>query len=1184
MTFFVALSCLLLGLTGAAQETDSDKDANATFNAAWKAKRYDDARRIGDDQLDLAVSQGRRPAIAHWNNNLGLLFIMQDRYKEAEPFIRRGLEVTEQDLGPDDQVLAAILGNLGLVCWKQHKLGEAALLYRRSLTIQERTIGRDSVDVAETLSDLGNVYHEQGLHAKSEPLCERALAIREKEPGPGSLDLATSLNNLAIAYSHLGRYAEAEPLNKRALAIQEKALGLNHPDLVSSLNNLAGTYVYQIRYAEAESLFKRALAIDEQALGPEHAEVALNLNNLAVLYSAQGRKAEAERLYKRALAIVEKALGPWHPHVAKSLHNLAVIYSEQGRKAEAEQLYERASVIIEKALGPEHPDVASVLERLASALYAQGRYAEAEPIFKRGRAIREKALGPENPDMAESLTLLAGLNLMQGRYADAEPLFQHALAIRERVFGPDHPQVAVSLNNLGYLYSVQERYTHSQPLFQRALEIWEKKFGRDSPSLDMTLNNLANDYREEGRYEEAESLYKRAMSIGEKDRGQESAFTAMVLDNLGLLEHKRGHDEQAKALLDRAIAIRDRAGIAPGERFRGYDLRAQIAWKAGRRDEALADLRHAMELAEQQRGHSAGAEQERAVLFAQFGKAFERMVGWQFRLGDAAEAFAAIERSRSRSLLDQMALGSVDLLAGLPRDQAEPLRRREAGARAQVAELEHRLDLPVQQSGLTPSLRGELNARLIQAREDYLDAYRDIRTASPTYRLAVGRDRKPVELEALRKWVGDGLWLEYAIGSEGSYLVIIPGSHAPPRIVKLEITGKDAQTLGLEPGPLTAAGLDRAIEKVREQGILRCFSSADWASQAMDKAEASPPRGTQAKGRRPGASDTIDQLEVLFRVLIPEPERTAIREGKFQRLSIVPDGALALLPFEALVVAGGGEPRYLLDAGPPIAYAPSASLLLNLVAFPSISPQANREPVLTVGDPAYGEAGAVDPKPATTVLAALSSRSRYTGVGGRLSRLPYSGAELRSVLKDYSEAGISAASLSGAAATERGVRYWAPGRRVLHLACHGLTDQRYGNFFGALALTPGPKGSENPGDDGFLTLPEIYELNLKGCELAILSACQTNYGPQQKGEGTWALSRGFLVAGSRRVVASNWLVDDEAAASLVHSFCAGLARAEKEGKVVDHAAALQAAKRYVRRQEKWKSPYYWASMVLIGPP
>jgi CHAT domain-containing protein len=166
-------------------------------------------------------------------------------------------------------------------------------------------------------------------------------------------------------------------------------------------------------------------------------------------------------------------------------------------------------------------------------------------------------------------------------------------------------------------------------------------------------------------------------------------------------------------------------------------------------------------------------------------------------------------------------------------------------------------------------------------------------------------------------------------------------------------------------------------------------------------------------------------------------------------------------------------------------------------------------------------------------------------------------------------------------ATKAQVHKNAAGRKLLHLACHGLADQSHGNFFGALALTPG--GSDEAGDDGFLTLPEICELDLKACNLAILSACETNYGPEQRGEGVWALSRGFLVAGAQRVVASNWLVDDEAAAHLVGYFCARLARDQKGAGTAEHAASLQEAKRYIRRQEKWQSPYYWGAFVLVGP-
>ena len=43
-----------------------------------------------------------------------------------------------------------------------------------------------------------------------------------------------------------------------------------------------------------------------------------------------------------------------------------------------------------------------------------------------------------------------------------------------------------------------------------------------------------------------------------------------------------------------------------------------------------------------------------------------------------------------------------------------------------------------------------------------------------------------------------------------------------------------------------------------------------------------------------------------------------------------------------------------------------------------------------------------------------------------------------------------------------------------------------------------------------------------------------------------------------------------------------VAKGEKGGNV-DFAETLQAAKRWVRNQEKWSSPYYWGTFVLVGP-
>src|SRR5262249_39577488 len=124
-------------------------------------------------------------------------------------------------------------------------------------------------------------------------------------------------------------------------------------------------------------------------------------------------------------------------------------------------------------------------------------------------------------------------------------------------------------------------------------------------------------------------------------------------------------------------------------------------------------------------------------------------------------------------------------------------------------------------------------------------------------------------------------------------------------------------------------------------------------------------------------------------------------------------------------------------------------------------------------------------------------------------------------------------------------------------------------------------GREAPGDDGFLELHEIYQLPLGECELAVLSACETNVGPQQPLEAGVTLAGGFLAAGARRVVASHWRVDDRSAAALMGAFFERLAAASRDGPV-SFARALQHARQQVRSQPEWASPFHWAPFVLIG--
>ncbi len=91
----------------------------------------------------------------------------------------------------------------------------------------------------------------------------------------------------------------------------------------------------------------------------------------------------------------------------------------------------------------------------------------------------------------------------------------------------------------------------------------------------------------------------------------------------------------------------------------------------------------------------------------------------------------------------------------------------------------------------------------------------------------------------------------------------------------------------------------------------------------------------------------------------------------------------------------------------------------------------------------------------------------------------------------------------------------------------------------------------------------------------VLSACETALGTEIEG-GLVGLTRGFMYAGSSRMVASLWR-DDEATAELMKKF---YQRMLKHGETP--AQALRSAQMWMQTQRLWKSPHYWAGFVLQG--
>ena len=163
--------------------------------------------------------------------------------------------------------------------------------------------------------------------------------------------------------------------------------------------------------------------------------------------------------------------------------------------------------------------------------------------------------------------------------------------------------------------------------------------------------------------------------------------------------------------------------------------------------------------------------------------------------------------------------------------------------------------------------------------------------------------------------------------------------------------------------------------------------------------------------------------------------------------------------------------------------------------------------------------------------------------------------------------------LTGTAATEATFRRAAPTRRVLHLATYGVLN-KHNPLFSFVELAPG--GAH----DGRLEVHEVFGFHLSA-DLVVLSACQTGVGSGAladvpAGDDWVGLTRAFLHAGAKHVVATLWPVDDWATAALMERFYEGYTSDAQP------ARALAAAQRALLATPTTAHPFYWAGFVVVG--
>jgi hypothetical protein len=96
-------------------------------------------------------------------NNLAQLLKATNRLAEAEPLMRRVVEIFELSYGKDHPNVAIGLNNLALLLQATNRLAEAELLSARAARIFLATLGSDHPSTQKVKDNYLNILQAQGL-------------------------------------------------------------------------------------------------------------------------------------------------------------------------------------------------------------------------------------------------------------------------------------------------------------------------------------------------------------------------------------------------------------------------------------------------------------------------------------------------------------------------------------------------------------------------------------------------------------------------------------------------------------------------------------------------------------------------------------------------------------------------------------------------------------------------------------------------------------------------------------------------------------------------------------------------------------------------------------------------------------------------------------------------------------
>ncbi|KAK3739506.1 hypothetical protein QZH41_005058 [Actinostola sp. cb2023] len=258
--------------------------------------------------------------------------------------------------------------------------------------------------------------------------------------------------------------------------------------------------------------------------------------------------------------------------------------------------------------------------------------------------------------------------------------------------------------------------------------------------------------------------------------------------------------------------------------------------------------------------------------------------------------------------------------------------------------------------------------------------------------------------------------------------------------------------------------------------------------------------------------DYARPLECLYKALISPLLHKLTKD----EIVIIPDGPLFNVPFAALQDPDTGS---FLSETKCIRLAPSLTSLKALQESPADF--HSKAGALIIGNPQVGEV-------------------MFRGKKREIPGLPCAEKEAQMIGKL-----LGVKPFIGPQATKEAIKQnLREGVAIIHFAAHGTTH-------GEIFLTPSTTGSLPNEQDYILTMKDVQESGVRP-QLVVLSCCHSGRG-DVKAEGVVGMSRAFLAAGARAVVASLWAIADEATMVFMEKFYKHLKEGESASKSLQQA-------------------------------